>query len=379
MGNLHSKISPSKSERWVNCPGSVILEAECPAQLTSKYAAEGTAAHEIAALCLKRNENADNYIGEIVEVEDEKFKVDNDMADNIQLYIDTIHADMDADGVPYSELKIEHKFELKYLHPDLYGTTDAYYTSPFGKLRVYDLKYGRGTYVEVIDNTQLLTYALGAWDETDRVAEEIEVVIVQPRFAGEDPVRRCGYAAGDLAQFTQTLRKAVIRVEQKDQTLKTGSWCKFCNGISICKAKKSEIFEIVPVEKKLPEPSLMAIDRIVKVLKLSETISDWAATVHAHAESLAKTGVNIPGYKLVARKGHRRWKDELAVENAFEAGYGEAIYEKKLKSPAKLEKLVGKDEIVEYVEIPDNGVQLVPETAKSEAIKDKAAMFEKLE
>ena len=123
----------------------------------------------------------------------------------------------------------------------------------------------------------------------------------------------------------------------------------------------------------------MAIDRIVKVLKLSETISDWAATVHAHAESLAKTGVNIPGYKLTAKKGHRRWKDELAVENAFEAGFGEAIYEKKLKSPAKLEKLVGKEEIVEYVEIPDNGTQLVPETAKGEAIKDKAAMFEKLE
>jgi hypothetical protein len=153
MGNLHSKISPSKSERWVNCPGSILLEEQCPPQATSKYAAEGTAAHEIAALCLKRGENADSYFGEIVEVDDEKFTVDSEMTENIQIYLDTIRADMEADGVPHSELKTEHAFELKYIHPDLYGTLDAYYTSPFGKLRVYDLKYGRGTFVDVVENT----------------------------------------------------------------------------------------------------------------------------------------------------------------------------------------------------------------------------------
>jgi hypothetical protein len=374
----HSKISPSKSERWINCPGSVLLEEQCPPQETSKYAAEGTAAHEIAALCLKRNENADNYLGEIVEVDDEKFTVDTNMAENIQIYLDAIRADMDADGVPYSELKVEHKFALKYIHPDLYGTLDAYYTSPFGKLRVYDLKFGRGTYVEVVDNTQLLTYGLGAWDETDRAAEEVESVIVQPRYEGEDPVRRCQYTPDNLAAFITELRKAVKRVEVKDQTLKVGEWCKFCNGISICKAKKEEIFAVIPAGKVPTEPSLLTIVQIRKVLTIADTLEDWVKGVRAHAESLAKTGVTIPGYKLVAKKGHRRWTDEIAVENAFEAQYGEQIYEKKLKSPAKLEKLVGEDEISEYVEVPDNGSQLVPDTAKGEAIKGNAAMFEKI-
>ena len=374
----HSKISPSKSKRWMNCPGSVILEAKCPQQGSSKYAAEGSAAHEIAALCLKRNEDADTYLGEVVEIDDMKFTVDTDMAENIQVYLDTIRADMGADGVPSSELKVEHTFELKYIHPRLYGTTDAYYTSPFGKLRVYDLKYGRGTYVEAVDNTQLLTYALSAWDETDRVAVEIEAVIVQPRYDREDPVRRCEYDSNGMAEFINALREAVIRVEQKDETLKTGTWCKFCNGISICKAKRAEIFEVVPADKKVPEPSLMSISQIQKVLKLSETISDWATTVRAHAESLAKSGVPIPGYKLIQKRGNRRWIDEIAVENAFEAVHGDAIYEKKLKGPAKLEKLVGKDEISEYVEVPNNGTQLVPETAKGEAIKATAAMFEKI-
>ena len=364
----------------MNCPGSVLLEAECPPPETSAYAAEGIAAHEIAALCLRREEDAEHYIGEIVEVGDETFKVDEDMARHIQVYLDTVRADMDADGVPHSELKVEHKFELKYISGDLYGTTDACYTSPFGTLRVYDLKYGQGTYVEVEDNPQLLIYALGAWDETDRAASEVEAVVVQPRFPGEEPVRRQVYSEDGLAEFINSLRKAVIRVEKKCEDLKVGPWCKFCNGISICKAKREEIFAVVPAEKKAPtEPSLLTIGQIQRVMGIADTLEDWVKGVRAHAESLAKTGVTIPGYKLIAKKGHRRWVDEIAVENAFEAQYGESIYEKKLKSPAKLEKIVGKEDIAEYVEIPDNGVQLVPVSAKGEAIQASAAVFKKLE
>jgi hypothetical protein len=374
----HSKISPSKSERWLNCPGSVILEAECPPQETSQYAAEGTAAHEIAALCLRREEDAEHYIGEVVEVGDEQFKVDEDMAANIQVYLDTVRADMDADGVPHSDLKVEHRFELKYISTELYGTTDACYTSPFGTLRVYDLKYGRGTYVEVEDNSQLLIYALGAWDETDRAATEIEAVVVQPRFRDEEPVRRQVYTSDALERFVRELRKGVVRVEAKDQTLQTGPWCKFCNGISICKAKREEVFAVIPKENPKPEPSLLTIGQIQRVLSVADTLEDWVKGVRAHAESIAKSGVTIPGYKLIAKKGHRRWTDEIAVENAFEATFGEAIYEKKLKSPAKLEKVVGKDEIAGYVEVPDNGVQLVPDSAKGEAIQASAAMFKQI-
>jgi hypothetical protein len=48
--------------------------------------------------------------------------------------------------------------------------------------------------------------------------------------------------------------------------------------------------------------------------------------------------------------------------------FGELIFEKKLKSPAKLEKVVGKERVSAYTEVPDNGVQLVPMDAKGEAI-----------
>ena len=51
----------------------------------------------------------------------------------------------------------------------------------------------------------------------------------------------------------------------------------------------------------------------------------------------------VPGYKLVTgREGNRKWTDAAAVEAEF-GDLGDAIHEKKLLSPAKLEKVLKKD------------------------------------
>jgi hypothetical protein len=362
----------------MNCPGSVLLEEKAPAQESSVYAEEGTAAHKLAAMALEMNDNADSFLGEVIEVGDSRFKVSAGMAEAVQVYLDTIRADMENDGV--STLCIERDFTLPDISAHLYGTNDASYISPFASLlRVYDYKHGQGTYVEVDENTQLMIYALGAWQETGRIAEEIEIVIIQPRFFGADPVRRYRFHRDRLMAFRKEVEKAVAVVHGGSKTLKTGDWCKFCPAMSICEAKHGEIFAVVPAGPTLPEPGALSVEQMVKVLTISATIADWAAAVHAHAESLARTGVKIPGYKLVAKKGHRKWIDELAVETAFEADFGDAIYTKALKSPTQLEKVVGKDKITEYVEVPVKEPQLVPESAKGEAIEvDAANVFQLL-
>jgi len=370
----HSKISPSKSDRWMNCPGSVILEEKAPPQESSAYAEEGTAAHKLAAMALVANDDAGSYIGEVIEVSDSKFKVNEAMAEAVQIYLDTIRKDMEEDGVGREMLYIERDFTLPDISAHLYGTNDASYISPFASLlRAYDYKHGAGTYVEVDENPQLMIYALGAWQETGCIAEEIEIVIVQPRFFGADPVRRYRFHKDRLLKFRDEVKKAVAVVHAGGKTLKTGDWCKFCPAMSICTAKHEEVFAVVPAGPTIPEPGSLSVEQIVKVLKVSAAIADWAAAVHAHAESLAKTGVMIPGYKLVAKKGQRRWIDEVAVETAFEAEHGEAIYTKALKSPAQLEKVVGKEEVKEYIETPEREPQLVPESAKGEAIGVDAA------
>ena len=369
----HSKISPSHSKRWMNCPGSIVLAEKCPAQEQSKYAAEGTVAHEVASLCLSLERDADEYIGEMMESGDFTFKVTQDMAEHVQVYLDTIREDMAADGVPIEFLKVEQKFTLYNIDKKLYGTNDASYMNPFGMLRVYDLKYGKGMYVEVESNTQLLIYDLGAWQEQGE-PYNTEIVIVQPRYVSEgvDTVRRATYNSIQLKDFRRELRSAVDRINNGELTQNPGEWCTFCPGMALCNAKKKEVLSVLPTEINLPEPAMMSVNQMTKVMAIADRIAEWASSIHKHAESLAKTGVTIPGYKLIKKRANRRWIDEMAVETEFEAEYGDDIYTKKLKSPAQLEKVAGKEAVADYTEVPDNGVQLVSEKAKSKAVKSGA-------
>lgn len=55
MPDIHAKrYSPSASCKWLNCPGSVVLEAEFPDRETD-YTREGTLAHSIAELKLLKH------------------------------------------------------------------------------------------------------------------------------------------------------------------------------------------------------------------------------------------------------------------------------------------------------------------------------------
>ena len=67
MSAGHAKLSPSGAHRWMACPGSIVLESNIPDK-GSVYADEGTAAHELAAWCLKDNMDPSNYLNEKISV-----------------------------------------------------------------------------------------------------------------------------------------------------------------------------------------------------------------------------------------------------------------------------------------------------------------------
>jgi hypothetical protein len=77
-------------------------------------------------------------------------------------------------------------------------------------------------------------------------------------------------------------------------------------------------------------------------------IEDYCTAVRAEVERQLLKGVAIPGYKLVeGKRGNRRWDDEDAVQ-ALLLGGGvkpDAIFNKKLKTPADLEKAIKKDPV----------------------------------
>ena len=58
-------LSPSGAHRWMPRPGSLVLEADCP-DTSSSYADEGTAAHFLAAHCLRTGTDAAIHTGRTI-------------------------------------------------------------------------------------------------------------------------------------------------------------------------------------------------------------------------------------------------------------------------------------------------------------------------
>ena len=53
MPEEHAKLSASGSNRWINCPGSIVLERSFE-EKESEYAEEGRLAHSVAELKLTK-------------------------------------------------------------------------------------------------------------------------------------------------------------------------------------------------------------------------------------------------------------------------------------------------------------------------------------
>ena len=369
MPEGHSKIGASSAHRWFECPGSVRLCATV-IPTTSEFAEEGTAAHELAEHCLKMGVPAVS----LLDVEFNGFKVTVEMAEAVQVYLDFIEENYDDSKI----LQVEKKFHLDWLHPDLYGTNDACIDEPFGRLTIVDYKHGKGVPVEVEENKQLMYYALGALHDAPG-CEEVELVIVQPRAAHvAGPVRRWLTTPERLRAYQDELREAVIRTEAKEAALSAGKHCRFCDAAPICPELKRASFELVGAEEDLdksivlPEPEALTDEDIVRVLEGKSMMESWLKAVAGYAQLIAEKR-GLPGYKLVEKMGHRRWKSEDDVRK-LEDKYGEEIYApRKLKTPAQLEKVVDKELVSELCEVPVTGNVLAPESDKRRAINPPSA------
>jgi len=347
----HSILGASSAHRWMNCPGSVRMSRGIP-RSTSKYAEEGTAAHELGEMCLTQNVPAVDYLGgNINNPGGSTFEVTEEMAQAVQIYLDTVRKDQAL--LPDSEISIERKFNLDWLYPGLFGTNDACLGQPFGKLAVYDYKHGAGKPVKVEENVQLMYYGLGAIH--NETYEEVELIVVQPRIYGSTPVKRWSLPADELSAWgEEVLKPAAIATEAEDAKLESGDWCGFCPAGASCPARRdaamleaTKVFGDTPVpqEVQLPDPRALTADEVdemkTKIAMFMGIISPYAKSLDAHMLELMRLGEDFPNWKQVAGRKSRKWSDEVAAQSFFESKYSQdAMVNPKLKSVAQMEKVI---------------------------------------
>lgn len=231
----HAKLAASGSERWVNCTGSVALSEGLPDRSTPA-ADEGTRAHEVlddlfqAAL---RHQWV-NVPVIALNVYEFRTKVPREMLD---------HAKRTADFIlgvhrkhPGSDLLVETKVKLDFIHPDMWGTFDSAVVDHFGTLHVFDYKYGKGHAVSPRENLQMIFYGLGLAYRYQWNFKRVRLWIIQPRIRGYDGPAFWEISTKELVRYADLFRDAVLRIEKKP-TYKEGPWCFFCKAKGICPLK----------------------------------------------------------------------------------------------------------------------------------------------
>lgn len=386
--------------RWSACPGSVRLSKGIETT-SSAYAEEGSNAHALAARCLTKLHNPGFYLGKTVTIDGRTFTVDRDMAHAVQVYLDEVRS-YNSDG---AKLTVEQRFDLSSVHEGCFGTADAVVWEPSLKtLTVIDYKHGAGIPVDVTGNPQLQYYGLGALLASGYPAEKVRLVVVQPRCEHADgPVREWVIDAIDLIDFKADLKAFALATEKDDAPLVLGGHCRFCPAAQLdpktmdqrCPAlarRRQEVarMEFSPVVPYDPE-------QLRKALDSREIVKAWLKELDEFAYREAEAGRCPPGYKLVAKRPTRKWRDEGAavdlLQNTFGAKELAEMYEPvSLRSPAQLEghlaamaafapevkakgkrKDAAKDFLAEYVVAESSGHTLAPDSDSRAPVNAGAA------
>ena len=242
--SAHAALGPSSAHRWMACPGAPAAEREARSRglvddSSSPAAREGTAAHAVAELELRRRVLHQPVAAEVASWH-EQYDVDYEwsvMVTETRPYVDYVEAcylaasEADPAG---AQLWLESRVEP--VPGRVWGTADATIIGD-GRVHVVDLKYGRGVRVEAERNPQLRCYMLGALDIAGLLEPVGECVgtIVQPRHKDGGHISSEALPTEDLQAWGASLLEAVAATDDPAAPRVPGdSQCRWCAAQAIC-------------------------------------------------------------------------------------------------------------------------------------------------
>lgn len=321
MGEFHSAKSASGAPKWGACAGSIQLEAEMVAQgfveARSEHADEGTAAHELGAMCLLSGRRADSFLGESIVVGEHAFEVTREMAVAVQEYLDAI-AEVGAD-----HRLVEERVSFDTWVPGNSGTLDH---ACFKGRTVWvdDYKHGAGVLVQAEGNDQLILYAAGLIETYDFAYEMEEFVlrIHQPRAGGRSEWR---LTRAEVLAHAERLKAAAARCDDADAPVVPGKkQCQFCKAAPRCPGRLLELLAALTGACEVPalslqDAQLLSPEALSRAMTYFEPARAYMKKAETYALGELQAGRPFPGWKLVAGDSRRKWKDEAATKADFES------------------------------------------------------------
>ncbi len=366
--SAHSTLGPSSAHRWMNCAGSIALSAKAPRVPTSRAAAEGTVAHALAEEFVTHKIDTLGMmerVGSIVTQDGHEIEIIDEMVDGAIEYYETIRQDNLELSRANKGMALVCKAEVRVSAPSIdkrvWGTADYIQYRKGDRLIVYDYKFGKGVVVESEENEQGALYVIGAMEsEAGEAFDSVEFVIVQPRAPHADgTVRRWKVDREWLKAFRVIAQKAAVETLNPGARLTAGDWCRWCPALAFCPAQHKAAAESamvafsdtppVKAPDKLPDVRLMTEAQLVQAFAWEDTVNSFFEAVRAVLTERLTGGAHVAGLKLVEGRSNRQWVSEDQVVAEFGAALGDKLWEKKILSPAKLEKVVGKKHPIDHL------------------------------
>ena len=386
--STHAKLSPSGRYRWAACPGSLREEAKHPEQATSSPAAiDGTHTHTLLEYCIKNSLwSVEKAIGVTLTDHEGSFIVHASRAYRVQEALDYVvkRCGELTDAVILSESRVNPEYLLG--RSDMAGTVDIQIHSVTdGILELIDYKDGMNP-VEVEGNLQLEQYAFGVLAELKIPINlpypfhTIRNTIIQPKMELRNQPIISSHALNVKKLIQDDVGTIILQAKATDDPnapLVPGEkQCKYCRAAGSCVARANHalnsaglVFPSIfdqPVEVRdvastsiidelahqsaLSDPNTLSDDKLRQMIEAVPLIKQMIEKVEEEALRRMKLGISIPGLKVVAGRGSREWAlpEEEMASRLTKMGIPKAeVYETKLISPAKAEKLTWckKDEV----------------------------------
>lgn len=354
----HARLSASGAHRWMACTPSAKLEENFP-DTGSVYAAEGTLAHSVAELKVRKYTvepmSTRTYNSRLKKLKENELW-QPEMDEHTDEYLDYIKSVMLAyPTTPF--VTVERRVDFSDIVPGGFGTADCLILAG-NILHVIDFKYGKGVQVEAEDNPQMRLYAYGAAKAYSMLYtfEKVIMSIVQPRL---NHISVAEISVEELTSWANNVVKPLAVMANKGEgEYHPGPHCKFCKAKAECKARADACMALLPEAENwrhnggvVKAAGLYNVEELGKYLKAGSLLKDWYADIQEHALTLCLNGTEVPGYKAVEGRGSREF---TSLDDAFAVlqknGIAEAVlYERKPLTLAQAEKVIGAKKFAELV------------------------------
>lgn len=387
-------LAPSTSSRWLVCPGSVTAINKFNEDMSnrglqelapSEDARDGSIAHEMGGLwlnALKKGQDFDP--AQLIGTNSQSFSehpYKYEMVEFVEVYVNYIKNKILPD-VPMHQriMEVEHKLTYEHLILQGVGRADLTIVDTENRtLHVADLKYGKGQRVYASYNSECLLYAISAVEKYKGLYEFDKVVIhiIQPRMNNIDAWT---ISMDKLEEWTNYVVAQAEKCYEPNPTRNASEdACRYCKIKGTCPEMMNLAVKSIGLplnrlgdekEGDIDMSNTRAIESMTeqelgRALRSKKIILAWLDAVEKVVYNELTERTEYAGFKVVAGRKVRSWKDEgeASAKLVELLGEKEAYSEPKLISPAQAEKCLGtvdKAQITDYIVKSDGKPTLAP-------------------